>query len=499
MTYPKMNGEPIGQIYVDQRTKNDAGSKIRFKYKTHAAFKGKLFKQPIYSPIDPEEEFDNCSLERLLLIHSNPFLVDRNSTYQYTRSKMVGKAKLKKRFLSDFYEVLKKLTSSFVGIVKGKEGSGKTLFAREMALYIKKRDKNKQYSDWDKHIPIYASQLNPIIEKHCFNNWRTILRSMLHDISKEVNTSKGELIEKLINESEANLNDKLFLIEEIFAIKLPKGYNKKEQSYPKYDPTSFAKKQIFPEEVTDSIIAFVVEFFKFYLNENTNIEISQTGNKSHKPPVVIFLDDSQKMDIDSWNLIDELQDSITKIVIYIIIRQNPEGKISFASKEVKTLYDSMVRNKAICAQYEIGELSPLELGGLTKTFNEMHQKEVDMEREDMIQLKNGKYTKEELISELKDQFIDFDIDSVDHSVLDTILSKTKGNALLSLQFMWSLLKGKYLERKDGIVKGTELFYRFQKLDDWVTVDIPELATQMNSMEIDEILRSTSEYIPDNNR
>lgn len=497
MAFPKTQGESMGQIYVDQRTKSDAGHKIKFLYKTHAVFKGKLYKQPVYTPVDPEEEFARLSLvslERLLLVHSNPFLVDRNSTYQYASSKMLGRTKLKKAVLSDFCKVVKKLSSSFVGIIKGKPGSGKSLFAREVALEIQGRDLNRAYHNWfrGKHMRVYASQLNPISEKQCFNSWRIVLRAMLHDLAEELSAGPGELLQKLVAESEASLCDKLFLVEELFAAKLPKGYSKKDQYHPKYDPGSFAKKQTFPEELIDSVITLIVEFFKFYLDEDISMEMSGRNSENCKPPVVIFLDDSQRMDLDSWKLLDELQDCVNRLVVYVVARQDFEGRIAFASEEVKALHESMERNKAICAQYEIDELFPLEFEELVKTSHAMHKEGIEIEIQDMIQLKGGKHTEEELKANLRQEFLDFDIAAIEASILTAVASKTEGNVLLSLQLMWSLLKGQSLVCKDKVVRPTETFAWLRKLDDWTLVETPSLATQVNSMEIDRTLRATSE-------
>ena len=254
--------------------------------------------QPIYIPIDPDSEFfqsDIVPLHRLLLVHSNPFLIDRISNYQYKKSIMLGNNKLRKKSLEDFSNRVKLLGSSFVGIIEGVAGSGKTLFARELAQSIQRKDMRGAYHNWEKgkHINVFASQLNAISEKRSFNSWRIILSNMCSHIASEQKMDKGELIEKLIKESEEDLSDKLHIIEDLFSLKLPHGYDIKLQYHPKYDPIAFVKKQEYPEIIADSIILFIVDFFKYYISEDLKENTPNHNNK--KPPVVIFLDDAQLM------------------------------------------------------------------------------------------------------------------------------------------------------------------------------------------------------------
>jgi class 3 adenylate cyclase len=83
MYYPK-KFKQTGKIFVDLQTKKDADHFIQFRYSSHCEFKGKSISLPIFEPIDPYEEAQQCLKKILpfdvyLKIHSNPFLVDRTS------------------------------------------------------------------------------------------------------------------------------------------------------------------------------------------------------------------------------------------------------------------------------------------------------------------------------------------------------------------------------------------------------------------------------------
>lgn len=83
MFWPKKKNQ-TGKIYVDLQTKRDADNFIKFIYRGHCEFKGKSISLPIFEPVDPAEEIQEAnkkilSIDTLLKIHSNPFLVDRNS------------------------------------------------------------------------------------------------------------------------------------------------------------------------------------------------------------------------------------------------------------------------------------------------------------------------------------------------------------------------------------------------------------------------------------
>lgn len=514
MAYPKYHKEPMGKIYVDQRTKDDACQKIRFVYKAHSAFKGKAFKLPIYEPVDPGEEFvhpESLPLERLLLTHSNPLIVDRDSTYQYKGNIMFGRSRLKEAALKSFDEFINKPESSFVATIEGTSGSGKSLFARMLANEILQNSAKGEYKRLSKKrgMVVYASQINAITERKCFNNWRLILQAMCNNLSKEMNVGKGELLEKLVRESSAKISDKLFFIEELFAAKLPTPYTKESQYQPPDDPIAFIKKQEYPDEVVEQIITFVVEFFRFYLDEQESVsepsgsasEDSNAKNEEGKekekgeslPPAVLFLDDAQTMDKESWRLIDELQDSVQKLAIYIVIRTDQEGELQFASKDVREYFRLMESGDIIGARYALSGISGPHVNELVGIFGGMYVEQVVQEIYSMLQ-DTDEAKKEERLKELKEAYaVNSLVKEIEITTLDTITAKTEGNPLLTFQFVLSLLKAKYLQNKGGILTPTEEFLRAKTQNDWAFVELPDLAQRVNTMHIDRTLKATSEY------
>lgn len=95
MYYPKKYKQ-VGKINVDLQTKKEADNFINFNYKSHCEFKGKSISLPIFEPIDPAEESLMCikkivPFDTFLKIHSNPFIVDRNSDHKRKQVKQIGR------------------------------------------------------------------------------------------------------------------------------------------------------------------------------------------------------------------------------------------------------------------------------------------------------------------------------------------------------------------------------------------------------------------------
>jgi len=510
MTYPRYNNEPMGQIYVDQKTKDDCAHKIRFNYKTHASFKGKAYKQPIYSPVDPDEDYAKLHcipIERLLLIHSNPFIIDRDSNFQYNVTIQLGKNKLRESALEEFKNMIIGISNSFVAIIEGTAGCGKSLFAREFAREILVSDARGLYSKWakGKKIKIFASHLNPVSEKRCFNNWRIILPSMLSFLSKECNTTPAEIIDKLIKEADSKVKDKIFLIEQLFGIKMTHGYyDPKLQYQPPYDPIAFVKKQEYIDDVIDPIITFIVDFVKFYIGEDESMSSKSNSLNSEEakknggipempPPLVIFLDDAQRMDKESWKLVDELQDSVTNLVIYIIMRTDTEGELQFSTKEIKEYFKLMESSDIIGARYTMSGLSGPHINELIGILGGVYRQEIDAEIASMIQEEDEK-KREQMKTELRESFFtEQPMREIEHATLQSILAKTEGNPLLTFQFILNLIKARYLENKGGMLCAAPNFIKSHHIDDWISVEAPDLAIRINSMEIDKMLKATSEY------
>ncbi len=506
MAYPKYHNEPMGKIYVDQRTKDDACLKIRFVYKAHSAFKGKAFKLPIYEPVDPDEEFripEAIPIERILLTHANPFIVDRDSIYQYKGDIMFGRSNLKECALKSFAEFVKRPESSYVATIEGAAGTGKSLFARQLAREILQSDSKGEYGKkWarGRRIVIYASQINTITEKRCFNNWRLILQAMCNNLSKEMKVEKGALLEKLTKETSAVVSDKLFMIEELFAAKLPMSYVKESQYHPPDDPIAFIKKEEYPDDITDQITTFVVDFFRLYLDEQESVSNDSKSEGSGKeeepglPPAVLFFDDARKMDKESWKLIDEVQDSISKLAVYIVIRTDQEGELEFSSKEIGEYFRLMSSGDIVNARYSLPRITSPHMNELIGIFGGMYVEQAEQEVYSMLQGAD-EAQKELRLHELKDAYaINSIIKEIELSTLECILAKTEGNPLLTFQFILSLLKSHFLENRDGVLIPSAAFVRAKTQDDWAPVDVPDLAQRLNSLQVDRTLKATSESV-----
>lgn len=500
MAYPKYNKEPMGKIYVDQKTKEDASQKIRFTYKTHSAFKGKAFKLPIFEPIDPDVEFsklENVSIERLLLVHSNPFVLDRNSTYQYGKIEMFGKEKIKEAIMNSFENFAMVLEESRIAIIEGMAGSGKTLLARHIADEIIKKDVEGRYQTWKENgrIEIFVSQLNPSLEKRCFNGLRLILNAISLSMAKYQKIDRGEMMEQIIKESKANISDKLFLIEDLFSIKLPHGFNQSTQYKLPDDPIRFVKKEEYPENVTEEITAFIIEVFKIRLAEQLNDssfnESGLTGRKKSLKqtlaPIVIFFDDAQKMDKESWKTIDELQENIRKLMIFIIVRQNTEKELDFPSKEIQDYVNLLDKEDIINAHYALDGLQLPYFNVLVAIFGDIYYTQMEEEIKSMLQ--NDDMA---VLDQLRDlNFLKDPVKQIDPSALNAILKKTEGNPQLTFQFALSLMKSKYLKNIGGTLTMTAEFIKAKDFDDWAYVEVPDLALRYNSMLIDKLTKTTT--------
>ena len=99
----------MGKINVDLNTKKEADNYIKFNYKGHCEFKGKSIALPIFEPVDPLEEQEQClkkvvTADTFLKIHSNPFLVDRNSEHKKKYSKQVGRENILHKVCDDLID-----------------------------------------------------------------------------------------------------------------------------------------------------------------------------------------------------------------------------------------------------------------------------------------------------------------------------------------------------------------------------------------------------------
>ena len=124
-----------GKIFVGFQTMRDCSTFLKFKYIQHCEFKGKTISLPIYEPLEIEnyEDYsmgDSQYIFNILKLHSNPFLIDRDNSYQEKYCKLYGHSNDIDSALTDILDFINDLNDSILISVNGESGCGKTLFAR---------------------------------------------------------------------------------------------------------------------------------------------------------------------------------------------------------------------------------------------------------------------------------------------------------------------------------------------------------------------------------
>ena len=202
-----------GKIFVGFQTMRDWSPFLKFKYVQHWEFKGKTISLPIYEPIDMDmhEEYlmgDIHHIFNVLKLHSNPFLIDRDNSYQDKYWKLYGHSNDIDSALTDILDFINDMNESILISVNGESGWGKTLFAR---CLIEKLNSSQRFKfDWlnKEKIVILASSINSLSEKLFLNSWIPILRSMLEILKTRRNMKKEIILEKLYEDNEDILDSK---------------------------------------------------------------------------------------------------------------------------------------------------------------------------------------------------------------------------------------------------------------------------------------------------
>lgn len=121
------------------------------------------------------------SMDCFLKIHSNPFIIDKNSDFQKRPMKQVGREQIMRNLsndLIDYFDIedLSNLNPFFIA-VQGEAGSGKTLFAKSLIEQLK-RNKNflRDGTMGPDYCPILCSALNAESQFRYLNIWRPVLR-----------------------------------------------------------------------------------------------------------------------------------------------------------------------------------------------------------------------------------------------------------------------------------------------------------------------------------
>lgn len=128
-----------GRIFVDLDTKSEATHMIDFEYLEHIQFADKLLNYPVFAPVDPFIDYENPSsipikpsqLIRQIRLHANPFKLDFDNGYQATYCKMFGSTEVIPQIIEDLkMYTLNTEEHVWALAVKGKAGTGKSLFVR---------------------------------------------------------------------------------------------------------------------------------------------------------------------------------------------------------------------------------------------------------------------------------------------------------------------------------------------------------------------------------
>ena len=440
---------------------------------------------------------------------------------------MFGRNTLLKTALNDFARsVGVHMDNSKIFIIEGPPGSGKSLFARHLIMGIQEADKKGEYGHWanNSKIEIYTSAVgsSPLNDKLYLNGWRSILRSISQVMATKQNKDRGLILEQIATQKEnLQMKDKLFLIESLFGVKMPNGYLPESQLKIPDDPYRFVKKENYSEEITEIVIKFILELFKILLSEEgSDIESEseksvdsksnhsgETGKNSALskqkhikkpppvkeiiPPIVLFLDDVSKMDQESWKLLDELQENLTKLIVYVIIRHNTEGEFYFDIKDMKKYFEILEENKAFSEHYEVSRIDEIYLDNICEAYLGRYKAEIEKEIIAMTQGEDAK-TVEVKRNELKDHYgIAEEISGLDKEAQKAIYRKAEGNILVSMQLIVNLIKNKYLENINGIFTGSIAFWKTAELDEWGSVETPDFALRLNSERIDKTLKSSN--------
>jgi len=134
------------------------------------------------------------------------------------------------------------------------------------------------------------------------------------------------------------------------------------------------------------------------------------------------------------------------------------------------------------AMYMMNELAESELNELIVECSELKVQEIDKEVS-LILTANKDLTTEQK-GELNK--IEYMIKKVNEEVLETIIKKTEGNVIASLEFVLSLLKSNYLTNKGGTLLPSENFIKAKELNDWKYIDIPNTALNVNIVILDKL-------------
>ncbi|CAI2376171.1 unnamed protein product [Moneuplotes crassus] len=489
-----------GKIFVGFQTMREASPFLDFQYVEHCRFKGKSVSLPIYEPMDPEE-YDHGSPEnymdpfKYLKLYSNPFLIDRNNKYQKEYCKIYGRANDIETAISDILEFVNDLEYSVMISIYGESGCGKTLFAR--SLIDKLRNTPKLKSDWanKEKIIILASTVTSTTEKLFLNIWIPILRAMLDILQSRRNMKKEVILSKMYENNE-DIENKIFILEKIFGLELPKEV---EQIELEEEPLAFIQREKYQLDIEDPILDFLCDFvMKEVLNEE-QLSFHNHDSPNHRlevPPVIIFLDNVYMMDKPSWELLAQLKKYCKRICFVLLIKVNPNHQpvLSSGSEEIAAEFLGSEENNDV--MIDLADLEEDEIKRLLCDFSRQYEIEMKDEIRAMTKLEGdenslnaqnqSKKTREEMIKvhNVNDYFNDIQKD-----VLEVIMQKCEGNPLCSMQFLINLMTNGMVTTKDKVLypSGKD-FFDCYKLNDWTPLSVPDLMSSINGHLLDQYLK-----------
>ncbi|CAI2375966.1 unnamed protein product [Moneuplotes crassus] len=489
-----------GKIFVCFQTMREASPFLEFEYIEHCRFKGKSVSLPIYEPLDPEEE-NHDSYEnymnpfKYLKLYSNPFLIDRKNKYQNEYFKIYGRANDIETAISDILEFVNDLDYSVMISIYGESGCGKTLFAR--SLIQKLRDTAKIKTDWanKEKIIILASTLNSTSEKLFLNIWIPILRAML-DILQARRNMKKEIILANMYANNEDIENKIFILEKIFGLELPKEIDQIELEE---EALAFIQREKYPHDIEDPILDFLCEFVKKEVLEEGDINYNKQSSPNHGlevPPVIIFLDNVYMMDKPSWELLAQLKKNCKRICFVLLIKVSPNHHpvLSPGSEEIAAEFLGTEDNNDV--MIDLSDLEEEEIKRLLCDFSRQYEIEMKDEIKKMtqpVEEDNGiaaqtqaKKIAEEMIKKynITDYFNDIQKD-----VMEVIMQKCEGNPLCSMQFLINLMTNGMVITKDKVLYPSgKNFFNCYKLNDWTPLSVPNIMSAINGHLLDQYLK-----------
>jgi len=181
---------------------------------------------------------------------------------------------------------------------------------------------------------------------------------------------------------------------------------------------------------------------------------------------------------ESYKLIYEIQTRLKNIFVYLILRQNEQNELMFQSQEILAFYKYLETQNLILEPYNIGGLLDIQISELLQKYAKIRMQENENEVSLIIIEQDPEKLKK--IQDDSKAKLGPIIKGIDKDALQIIANKSEGNPMISFQLILASIKAHYLENKEGYLMPTEEFNTAKILDDWSFIDVPDLATRLNS-------------------